>query len=86
MSECVRVEGITIPLDQVSHQLRRAYEMAQHEAATKTGPQRNVAKAAVARIAKEILNDALPHLALKHSPRSFGARGFFEAINKRALS
>jgi hypothetical protein len=60
--------------------------MAQQEAATKTGPQGNVAKAAVVRIAKEILNEALLHLALKHSPRSFGARGFFEAINKRALS
>jgi len=33
-----------------------------------------------------VKNEALPHLALKHSPRSFGARGFFEAINKRALS
>jgi hypothetical protein len=32
------------------------------------------------------LQEASPHLALKHSPRSFGARGFFEAINKRALS
>jgi len=32
----------------------RAYEMAQREAATKTGPQRNVAKAAVARIAKKM--------------------------------
>jgi hypothetical protein len=31
------------------------------------------------------LNEALPHLALKHSPRSFGARDFFEAINKRAI-
>lgn len=59
--------------------------MARHEAATKTGPQLNVAKAAGARIAKEILNEALPLLALK-SPRSFRARGFFEAINKHALS
>jgi hypothetical protein len=67
----------------VSHQLRRTYEMAQHEAATKTGPQRNVAKAAVARIAKEILHEALPHLALKHSPRSYGGRAFFEALAKR---
>ena len=75
------MEGITIPLDQVSHQLRRTYEMAQHEAATKTGPQ--LAKAAVARIAKEILHEALPHLALKHSPRSYGARAFFEALAKR---
>ena len=33
-------------------------EMAQHEAAIKAGPQRNVAKAAVARIAKEILPPA----------------------------
>jgi hypothetical protein len=53
---------------------------------TANGPQLNVAKAAGARIAKEILNEALPLLALKHSPRSFGACGFFGAINKRALS
>ena len=33
-------------------------EMAQHEAAIKAGPQPNVAKAAVARIAKEILPPA----------------------------
>jgi hypothetical protein len=63
-----------------------ARQLAQHDAATMIGPHKNVAKAAVARFAKEILQEASPHLALKHSPRSFGARGFFEAINKRALS
>jgi len=47
------------------------------------GPRKNVAKAAVARFAKEILQEALPHLALKHSQRSYGARGFFEALAKR---
>jgi hypothetical protein len=61
-----------------------ARQLAQHDAATMIGPHKNVAKAAVARFAKE--QEASPHLALKHSPRSFGARGFFEAINKRALS
>jgi hypothetical protein len=43
------------------------------------GQRKNAAIAAVARFAKEILQDELPHLALKHLERSFGARGFFEA-------
>jgi len=48
----------------------RAYEMAQREAATKTGPQRNVAKAAVARIAKEM--SAFDRVLSRHSGRLAG--------------
>ncbi len=82
--ECIRIENITVPLDEVSGHLRLAYEKAQLTVATTSGPQRNVAKAAVTKIAQEILASYLPRLCLKHSPRAFGARGYFETVNKRA--
>ena len=65
--------------------LERLSWINQYDAATMVGPRKNVANAAVAKFAKEILQEALPHLALKHSPRSFGARGFFEAASTVAL-
>jgi len=83
-TECLRVEGVVIPLDQVPGHLRVRYEDAQRAVAvTKAGPKRNQAKADLNKIAHEILADRLPHLALKASPRAYGARGFFEALANR---
>lgn len=84
--ECLRIEGLVIPLDQVSGNLRLAYEQAQRAVKTSSGPQRNVNKAAVTKIAQQILAEYLPKLCLKHNPRSFGAAGYFEAMAKRSLT
>lgn len=80
----LRVDGIDILLDTVSHDLRRAYESAALAVSmAKASPARNAMKAELNRIAKAILAEALPTLALKASPRSYGARGFFTALAQR---
>ena len=83
VQECIRVGEVVIPLDQVSGHLRVRYEAAQREVATKNGVARNMAKAALNDVAREILAAHVPHLALKASPRSYGSRGFFEALARR---
>jgi len=87
MSDVIRIDGIAIPLTAVSATLRRAYEHASHEiASTPAGPMQNAAKSRMNAAATACLREAAGNLALKISPRSHGAAGFFEAVNKRALA
>jgi hypothetical protein len=73
------------PLSAVSGTLSRGYELAAHEVANApAGPMQNVAKAKMTELATQILREAAGNLALKISPRSYGARGFYEAYNRTA--
>lgn len=83
IKEVVRIDGIDVLLDDVRYDLRRDYESAHRAVETRTGVAKNQAKAEVTRLAKQILQEALPGLALKHSPRSYGSRGFFQALARR---
>jgi hypothetical protein len=85
--ECLRVEGIVVPLDEAPGHLRTAYEQAQLAVkSAPLGPARNKCKAEVNRIAKEILVAWIPKAALKNSRRGHGAAGFFEMTKARSLA
>jgi hypothetical protein len=85
MTDVIRIDNIAIPLTAVSGTLRRAYELAAHEvASTPAGPMQNAAKSRMNAAAAACLRDAAGNMALKISPRSHGAAGFYEQVNKRA--
>jgi hypothetical protein len=81
----LRIDNIAIPLSAVSGTLRRGYELATHEVATApAGPIQNAAKSRMNAAATQILREAAGNIALKISPKSHGAAGFYEAVNRRA--
>lgn len=81
----VHINSFAIPLNRVSGPLQEAYAKAERDVASlPAGPQRNVAKAALNLATKNILIEQTPHLLLKASPRSYGAKGFFEALARRS--
>jgi hypothetical protein len=83
--EMIRIDSVDIALQTVPSDLRRKYEHAALilGSTPAVSPQRNAAKAYVNQIAKEILVAMAPTLALKASPRSYGAQGFFSALQRR---
>lgn len=84
VEEICRVDSVDVPLQLVSGELRRRYSRAMQDVQScKPGPQRNVLKAALTAVAKEVLVEAMPLIALKASPRFSGAAGFFTALTTR---
>jgi hypothetical protein len=80
----IHIDSFAIPLERVSIPLQQQY--ADAERAVKcapAGPIRNKAKAELNKVTSAILVEQTPHLTLKASPKAFGARGFFEMVNKR---
>jgi len=84
-TEMIRIDGIDIALTTVPSNLRRQYEHAQLilGSTPANSPQRNAAKSYVNKVAAEVLVAMAPTLALKASPRSYGARGMFTALAAR---
>jgi hypothetical protein len=84
-AEYIRIDNVDICLATVPSDLRRQYEHATLivTSTPANSPQRNLAKSHLNKVAAAVLVAMAPTLALKASPRSYGAAGFFQAMNRR---